>query len=128
MLLMRRGDFARWRRERPFLGGVLTSCGGLVVLALPTTLVAAEPRLPGTGGVANLLLGGLLSLLGPAIWFRPDRHGLLGIATVLLALAAFAYSNLGGLLIGTLAALLGGSLTFAWLPPRNPEAQPDEKT
>ncbi|PXX58108.1 hypothetical protein DFR70_11581 [Nocardia tenerifensis] len=108
--------FNAWRRGRPFGGGLLTMCGGLVIALVPTTVVTAEPMLPGAGGWANLVLGVALLALGASMWIRPQRHSALGIAAAVIAVASFAYSNLGGLVIGMLAALTGGSLAFAWTP------------
>lgn len=54
--------------------------------------------------------------MGPLLWFLPEQRVMLGIAIVLLALASFVYSNLGGFLIGMLLSIIGGSLGFAWTP------------
>ncbi|MFC3488643.1 hypothetical protein SAMN05216266_1425 [Amycolatopsis marina] len=105
----------RWRRGRPFWGGVVTLAGGLIILLLPANQFTVL-ALPGVAGLAGFLLGGLIAAMGPLLWFLPEQRVMLGIAIVLLALASFVYSNLGGFLIGMLLSIIGGSLGFAWTP------------
>lgn len=106
---------ARWRRGRPFWAGVVTLAGGLIILLLPANQFTVL-ALPGVAELAGFLLGGLIATMGPLLWFLPEHRIMLSIATVLLALASFVYSNLGGFLIGMLLSIIGGSLGFAWTP------------
>lgn len=105
-----------WSGQRPWLGGLLTVLSGLTILLLPPGGVAVVV-LPGVAGISALLLGGLLIAGGLSLLSAPHRHGVLGIATVLLALASFASTNLGGFVIGMLLGIVGGALGFAWNPP-----------
>lgn len=118
----------RWRRSRPFWGGLVSLAGGLTILLLPAGQFTVL-TLPGIAGLAGFLLGGLIAAMGPLLWFLPEQRVVLGIAIVLLALASFVYSNLGGFLIGMLLSIIGGSLAFAWAPTTQrstpPGSQPD---
>lgn len=107
--------WGRWRRNRPFWGGLVSLAGGLTILLLPANQFTVL-ALPGVAGLAGFLLGGLIAAMGPLLWFLPEQRVVLGIAIVLLALASFVYSNLGGFLIGMLLSIIGGSLAFAWTP------------
>ncbi|MEV4731882.1 DUF6114 domain-containing protein [Saccharopolyspora sp. NPDC049426] len=107
--------WGRWRRSRPFWGGLVSLAGGLTILLLPANYFTVL-ALPGVAGLAGFLLGGLIAAMGPLSWFLPEQRVVLGIAIVLLALASFVYSNLGGFLIGMLLSIIGGSLAFAWKP------------
>lgn len=113
----------RWRHRRPFWAGVFTLAGGLTIVLLPANQFTVL-MLPGVAGLAGFLLGGLITAIGPLQWFLPDQHILLGITTVLLALAAFIYTNLGGFLLGTLLSIIGGCLSFAWTPDPTPPQTP----
>ncbi|MBA0124676.1 hypothetical protein H0B56_03885 [Haloechinothrix sp. YIM 98757] len=119
----------QWRRDRPFWAGLFTLAGGTTILILPANQYTVF-ALPGVAGLTGFLFGGLIAACGAFLWFLPEQRALLGVATVLLALASFVYSNLGGFLIGMLLSLIGGSLGFAWTRPspqltqRGPQTRP----
>lgn len=112
-----------WRRGRPFWAGAFTLAGGLTILLLPANQFTVL-RLPGIAGLAGFLLGGLITAIGLMLWFLPNQRIQLGITTVLLALAAFVYTNFGGFLLGTLLSIIGGCLGFAWTPTPKPAPKP----
>jgi hypothetical protein len=105
-----------WARRRPWHAGVLTVVSGVLILVLPNqgfTVVL----LPGIAGLSSFVIGAVVTSLGMFLLFSPHLHGPLGIATVVLSLASFVTTNLGGLVAGMLLGLVGGSLAFAWVPP-----------
>lgn len=118
--------FRRWRRTRPFWGGVFAVLGGVELVAIP---LAPMPLVvhQGLAGVASWLIGALLVTAGALMWLQPAQRSFYGILAVLLSLASFLTSNFGGFLVGMLLGLLGGALGFAWSPapdgPR-PDATP----
>ncbi|GAA4339939.1 hypothetical protein GCM10023178_53210 [Actinomadura luteofluorescens] len=118
--------FRRWRRTRPFWGGVFAVLGGVELVAIP---LAPMPLVvhQGLAGVASWLIGALLVTAGALMWLQPAQRSFYGILAVLLSLASFLTSNFGGFLVGMLLGLLGGALGFAWSPapdgPR-PDAAP----
>lgn len=105
-----------WSRQRAWLGGLITTLGGLAIAVLPNkgfTVIV----LPGVAGLSGFLLGGLIIACGMFMLFSPHLHGILGIAAVLLSLVSFVTTNIGGYVIGLLLGIIGGSFGFAWVPP-----------
>ncbi len=110
-----------WRRSRPFWGGLLMVLSGLELFALPLSSVLVHGAVKlviyiGIGGVFGALIGVLLIVAGLATWFNAMHKTFYSIAGVVLGLASFPASNLGGLFIGMLLAIIGGAVAFAWTP------------
>lgn len=119
----------RWTRRRPFVGGALMVIGGLVVTVFPflpvknhvtagvaigwydpeVGLTMVHPPLGLVGGIA-LVVCGVLTLR------RPGAHRVVGMVGVGAALASFVLNHLGGFVVGMLLGILGGALTWSWLP------------
>ncbi|MFI6575535.1 DUF6114 domain-containing protein [Nocardiopsis sp. NPDC050513] len=114
--------FRHWRWTRPFWGGLVLVLAGAEVLAVPTARSLVLPPdllvVAGLAGSSHYLIGALLVVNGLMSWAQPAHHSFHGIVGVLLALAAFAASNFGGFVLGTLVGVTGGSLVFAWSPHR----------
>ena len=115
--------FRRWRRTRPFWGGVFAVLGGLELIAIP---LAPMPLVvhQGMAGVASWLIGALLVTAGVLMWTQPAQRSFYGILAVLLSLASFLTSNFGGFFVGLLLGLVGGALGFAWSPAAADAAAP----
>ncbi|WP_019709305.1 DUF6114 domain-containing protein [Streptomyces xinghaiensis] len=110
-----RARWRRWRRSRPFWGGLLTVLAGLEISLIP--LAPVEMMLhQGIAGLPSVLLALIVIVMGLSAWFAPHYRGLAGVVTVLLAAAALVMSNLGGFFIGTVLGIVGGSMIFAWRP------------
>jgi hypothetical protein len=106
--------FRRWREARPFTGSVLLILAGLLVLWGPLSLIRFA-ALPGSMIWSALLVGGLMVLMGVMQLLVPAyalMAGSIGIILSLVSLVAAA----GGLGIGMLLGLIGGSLSVAWKP------------
>ena len=113
--------FRDWRRSRPFWGGLLLLLAGVELLAIPLLSVLAHGSVKvviyiGIGGVFGVLIGGLLVACGLLIWFHPVQRVFYAIAGVLLAVASFVATNLGGFFFGMLLGVTGASLSFGWTP------------
>ena len=105
--------FRAWRRTRPFWGGLWAVLGGLEIIKLMSfTLLTAVSG--GWNYSAGYILGGGMALFGLVAWFAPHYKTLCGIAVFLIALFAFPTANLGGLVLGTVLGILGGSMIWAW--------------
>lgn len=61
---------------------------------------------------------------GLLIWFHPVQRAFYAIAGVLLAVASFVATNLGGFFLGMLLGVTGASLAFGWAPARPAEPSP----
>jgi hypothetical protein len=121
----RRGAWRAWRRSRPFWGGVLLVLAGLELLAIPLSglLIHGAVKLViyiGIGGVFGVLIGALLIVAGIALWVDPVHRVFYGVAGIVLGLASFPASNLGGFFLGMLLAIIGGSIGFAWTSAQAP--------
>ncbi|MEU9252665.1 DUF6114 domain-containing protein [Streptomyces sp. NPDC048270] len=114
MLLSRR-RWRRWRRGRPFWGGLFTLLAGVWICLLPLAPLKIMLQ-QGVAGIPSVLMGLVMVVLGLTAWFSPAQRALAGVLTTLIATAALVLSNLGGFLIGTLLGILGGGLMFAWQP------------
>ncbi|MFC9299157.1 DUF6114 domain-containing protein [Streptomyces sp. NPDC057011] len=112
MLLTR---WRRWRRSRPFWGGLLAILAGTEICLLPLAPLKVMLQ-QGVAGIPSVLMGIVMIVLGLTAWFSPPQRNLSGVLTTLIATAALVLSNLGGFLIGTLLGILGGGLMFAWQP------------
>jgi hypothetical protein len=112
----RLAELRAWTGQRPWLGGTLTVLAGLTIVLLPAQGFSVV-LLPGVAGLSGFVVGGLITACGLFLLFSPQLHGLIGIAAVLLSLVSFVTTNLGGLVVGMLLGIVGGSLGFAWSPP-----------
>jgi Family of unknown function (DUF6114) len=113
--------FQAWRRSRPFWGGLLLILSGLELFAIPLSGVLVRGAIKlviyiGIGGVFGVLIGALLVAAGLVIWLNPTHKTFYGIAGIVLGIVSFPASNLGGLFLGMLLAIIGGATAFAWTP------------
>ncbi|MFJ3921694.1 DUF6114 domain-containing protein [Streptomyces sp. NPDC090022] len=127
MLLV--AGFRRFRRSRPFWGGLFAILAGAEICVLPLAPLKIMLQ-QGIAGLPSVLLGLVMIVLGLSAWFAPHYRTLAGVLTTLIATAALVLSNLGGFLVGTLLGILGGGLMFAWQPNAasrapGPDAGPD---
>ncbi|MFD7664738.1 DUF6114 domain-containing protein [Streptomyces sp. NPDC059788] len=122
---VRRGRAAwrRWRKGRPFWGGLAAVVAGAEICAIPLAPLKVMLQ-QGIAGIPSVLMGLVMILMGLSAWFAPHYRGLAGILTVLVATAALVMSNLGGFLFGTIVGILGGGMIFAWQPRPQPEPEP----
>jgi hypothetical protein len=120
----RRPRLARWRawrRSRPFWGGLLLILAGLELFAIPLSGVLIHGAIKlviyiGIGGVFGVLIGALLILSGLMTWFNSTHKTFYSITGIVLGIVSFPASNLGGLFLGMLLAIIGGAIAFAWTP------------
>ncbi|MEV4805440.1 DUF6114 domain-containing protein [Nonomuraea sp. NPDC049421] len=117
-----------WRRSRPFWAGLFIVAAGTELLSIPLALDALPVALMfGTVG-AGYLIALILIIAGMLVWLQPAQRVFLGLIAVLLSLASFVHSNLGGFLLGMILGLLGGMLAIAWTPISRPAGRLDTVT
>ena len=107
--------FRRWRRSRPFWGGLFAILGGGIIAYLPMMaikLIIAS----GTTVIVAIAVGLLIMIFGLFLWFAAYLRQIVGVLIVLLAVVSLITSNLGGFFIGMILAMVGGSLGFSWVP------------
>ena len=119
--MSRRARWRAWRRSRPFWGGLLLIAAGVELVLLPLSGVLVHGGLKlviyiGIGGVFGVLIGALLIAAGTALLVHSVHRSFYGIAGIVLGIASFPASNLGGFFLGMLLAIVGGALGYAWAP------------
>ncbi|GGX71870.1 DUF6114 domain-containing protein [Streptomyces hiroshimensis] len=105
----------RWRKARPFWGGLAAVLAGAEIAAIPLAPLKIMLH-QGIAGIPSVLMGLVMVLMGLSAWFAPQYRTLAGVVTVMLAAAALVMSNLGGFLFGTILGVIGGAMVFAWQP------------
>ncbi|MFD2348275.1 DUF6114 domain-containing protein [Nonomuraea ferruginea] len=118
--------FRRWRRTRPFWGGLWVAAGGAVILLAPLAPLPLLVRQGGSPGSPAIWRGCFSSRPSLLSWWQHGQRVFLGVAAIALSLGSFVTSNLGGLGLGMLAGLTGGALLCAWSPDGRPAQRREE--
>ncbi|MEV7195759.1 DUF6114 domain-containing protein [Streptomyces sp. NPDC093510] len=105
----------RWRRTRPFWGGLLLILGGAELLLIPLSPLTVLVSL-GLGGIAALGIGIALVVAGLFLWLLPHTHHYVSVNALILSVLSFAATNLGGFLVGMLLGIAGSAMGFGWTP------------
>lgn len=110
-----RAWFRDFRRTRPFWGSLWLGLSGWWILhyslmgiqvAVSTSFLAAGSWVTG-GGMIVCAVFGLLS---------PSQRTAVGFIGTVLAVASLVASNFGGLLVGMIGGIIGGTMMMAWGP------------
>lgn len=119
--------FRLWRRGRPFWGGLLLILAGAELWSSTSMSPLHFEISFGPQAYLTILLPVALVLCGLLAWITPQHRHFYSIIGTLTALYSLLGLNLGGLFLGMLLGIIGGSLTFAWTPvvPRPAEAPPE---
>lgn len=107
--------FRDWRCSRPFWAGVWAMLGGAIIAYVPATAFKLF-LIANSSLIIGVLVGAVIAFFGLMLWFAPSLRLLLGVLILLLSLVSFFTSDFGGLLLGMLMGLVGGSLALAWVP------------
>jgi hypothetical protein len=110
--------FRRWRRSRPFWGGLLVIVGGAEILLTVWAPLGVVLHV-GMQGLAGYLVPVVLMLCGILLLVSPGQRLFYSILAALLAMASWLTSNLGGFVFGLILCLVGSALAFAWAPSRD---------
>lgn len=122
-----RRRFRRWRRGRPFWGGVFLILGG-VQLFLSTQLSPMDVEISfGPQGFLAIILPLALLLCGLLLWVTPQHRYFYSVIGTVTAVYSLLGLNLGGWFLGMLLGIIGGALGFSWTPvqPAALPPQPD---
>ncbi|WP_223595076.1 DUF6114 domain-containing protein [Neobacillus bataviensis] len=110
----KRERFKKWRSRRPFWGATLCILSGIIILYVPAQLYELAAT-PGNILFAGFFLGGLTLLLGVLGHIMPKLSTLLGVLAIFSSVLSIL-GALGGLLLGTILGIVGGSMLIAWKP------------
>ena len=125
-------NFRRWRRGRPFWGGLLLLLSGLEIFFSGNLRLTAIDIKFGTQGFLSYVIPAVVALCGVLVWVSPAQRMFYGIVGSLVAVYSLIGVNLGGFFVGMLIGILGGALSVAWAPvvavapPSNREPEPGD--
>lgn len=116
----------RWRRTRPFWGGLLLVLGGAELLLVPLSPLTVLVSL-GLGGLAAIGIGLALIVAGIFLWLLPHAHHYVSVNALILSVLSFAATNLGGFLVGMVLGIVGSAMGFGWTPVPEEDAEDPER-
>jgi hypothetical protein len=111
--------FRRWRRTRPFWGGLFTALAGLEIFSTTQMSLGGLTFHMGPTGFLSWLIPTILVACGMLMWFTPQQRMFYAIVGAVTAVFSLIGVNLGGFFIGLLLGMVGGALGFAWVPDRS---------
>ncbi|WP_431277822.1 DUF6114 domain-containing protein [Leifsonia poae] len=122
----RRSRFAAWRRERPFVGGLLTVLAGIEMFFSGQLDFGKIHVQLGIEGLQATIIPVALVLLGILAVSMPVHRIFYGVIALAVSVYSLIGVNLGGFFVGMLLGAVGGILTVAWMPkaPIATEAEP----
>ncbi|WP_052460400.1 DUF6114 domain-containing protein [Microbacterium gorillae] len=112
-----RARFARWRRERPLIGGSLIAIAGIEMFFSGQLDIGRIHIQLGIQGLQAMVIPVVLVVLGVLIVLMPAHHVFYGVIALVVALYALVGVNLGGFLLGTVLGAVGGVIAVSWLTP-----------
>lgn len=104
--------FKQWRSKRPFWGASLTLLAGLLILYIPLQLYAIA-LIPGSFVFVGFLFAGLILIVGILSYIYPQFSTVFGIIGMFVSILSIM-GALGGIVIGTILGIVGGSFLIAW--------------
>ncbi|MGK5442686.1 DUF6114 domain-containing protein [Micromonospora sp. URMC 105] len=111
--------FRRWRRSRPFWGGLFTALAGVEMFASTRMTLNGLSFQSGATGLYSLLIPVILLTCGLLLWFSPAQRLFYSIVAAVTTIYSLMGLNLGGFFVGLLLGLVGSALGFAWTPLRS---------
>ncbi|MGC4876873.1 DUF6114 domain-containing protein [Micromonospora sp. DT43] len=114
--------FRRWRRSRPFWGGLFTILAGAEILSTTKVSLAGLTLQMGPTGFLSWLIPTILVTCGLLMWLSPTQRIFYAIVGAVTAVYSLIGVNLGGFFIGMLLGMVGSALGFAWVPAKGAAA------
>ncbi|WP_275006266.1 DUF6114 domain-containing protein [Promicromonospora iranensis] len=115
-----RRDFRPWRKQRPFVGGVLVALAGLeMLLSGPIKLDQLGMNIMlqfGVEGAQATILPIALIMLGILSIAQPVHRIFYGVIALSISVYSIAGVNLGGWVVGFLLGVVGGIIVVSWAP------------
>ncbi|MFU8873953.1 DUF6114 domain-containing protein [Micromonospora sp. SL4-19] len=111
-------SFRRWRRSRPFWGGLFTVLAGAEIFGTTQATLAGLTLKMGPTGFLAWLIPTILVACGLFMWFSPQQRMFYAVIAAVTAVYSLIGVNLGGFGLGMLLGIVGAGLGFAWVPDR----------
>jgi hypothetical protein len=118
--------FRRWRRTRPFWGGLFLLLSGLEFYVSAHMDLLPLKVAFGYQGFLSWLIPLVLLLCGVLTWLTPAQRTFYGIIGAVTSVASLIALNLGGFFVGMLLGMVGGALAVAWAPLAPPPVEKAE--
>ncbi|MFB9238587.1 DUF6114 domain-containing protein [Plantactinospora siamensis] len=112
--------FRRWRRSRPFWGGLLLLLAGVEIFETTQRSIGDLEVHFGPTGFLSWLIPAILVACGLLLWVTPQQRLFYSIVGSLTAVYSLIAVNFGGFFLGMLLGMVGAALGFAWTPRRLP--------
>jgi hypothetical protein len=109
--------FRAWRRQRPFVGGLLVVLAGIEMFFSGQLDLGNIQIQFGVEGLQATLIPVVLILVGVLGVFAPAQRLFYGIIALALAIYSLIGVNLGGFVVGMLLGAIGGVMMVAWMDP-----------
>lgn len=107
-----------WKVRRPVVPGLVTVLGGLVIGYLPMMVALKFALVPGNYMFVGVIFSILVVLSGLFAIGKPEFSSFFGAFAIAVSVLSIV-GALGGLFVGLLVGITGGSLLYAWQPPSN---------
>ena len=111
-----RRTFRRWRKSRPFWGGLLLIAAGIEIFYSGNLNLGNIQIHLGLNGFKSYIIPLVVVLCGALTWATPTQRMFYGIIGTAAAVYSVVSVNLGGFIIGLLLGIFGGALSIAWVP------------
>ncbi|WP_255461201.1 DUF6114 domain-containing protein [Glaciihabitans sp. INWT7] len=121
----RRTAFSAWRRNRPFVGGLLAALAGVEMFFSGQLDVGKIHVQVGIEGLQATIIPLLMVLLGILATVMPVHRIFYGVLVLAISIYSLVGVNLGGFFIGMLLGAVGGILIVAWMPLESRHQNPE---
>jgi hypothetical protein len=124
-----RRAFRRWRKSRPFWGGLLLILAGAEIFYSGNLNLGNIQIHLGLSGFKSYIIPLVVVLCGALTWATPAQRMFYGIIGTAAAVYSIVSVNLGGFIIGLVLGIFGGALSIAWVPDKRvvDHAEPDDQ-
>src|SRR5215468_1873323 len=102
--------FRRWRRTRPFWGGLLLILAACEIFYSGNLDLGNLQIHLGLPGFQSYIIPLVLALCGVLVWVSPSQRIFYGVIGLLAAVYSLVGANLGGFVFGFLIGTFGGGL------------------
>lgn len=114
-----RRAFRRWRKSRPFWGGLLLILAGVEIFYSGNLNLGNIQIHLGLNGFKSYIIPLVVVLCGALIWATPAQRMFYGIIGTAATVYSVVSVNLGGFVVGLLLGIFGGALSIAWVPDKH---------
>ena len=116
--------FRRWRRGRPFWGGLITILSGLVYFVSGHLTLGGVKIVFGPQEFLGWVIPLMLLLCGVLMLVTPAQRIFYGVLAAAISVGGLIGLNFGGFVLGMVLGMVGGALGASWAPVTLPPVAP----